>query len=161
MFQGEECLIRVPAHCKPDGNTIARPRSGPLPNPPAEFLLFVYGTLMRDGPRAAVLARQQFLGEARTAPDYALYNLGPYPALVREEGAGRVHGELLAAAASLRERLDQVEGAPQLYRLEEIRLEGVAGPAFAYLYQRDLTGATRLQDGRWDNRRAAPWSGGL
>jgi gamma-glutamylcyclotransferase (GGCT)/AIG2-like uncharacterized protein YtfP len=124
-----------------------------------EFLLFVYGTLMRDGPRAGVLAGQRFLAEARTAPGYALYDLGPYPALVRG-GAGAVRGELFAVAGSLRGRLDRVEVAPQLYRQEEVSLEGVAGPVFAYFYQRGVNGAPPVAGGRWDNRRAAPRGGG-
>ncbi len=123
-----------------------------------EFLLFVYGTLMRDGPRAGVLAGQRFLAEVRTAPGYALHDLGPYPALVRG-GAGAVRGELFAVAGSLRQRLDQIEGAPGLYRLEEVGLEGVAGPVFAYVYQRGVDGAPPVAGGRWDNRRAAPWDG--
>jgi gamma-glutamylcyclotransferase (GGCT)/AIG2-like uncharacterized protein YtfP len=123
-----------------------------------EFLLFVYGTLMRAGPRAGVLAGQRFLAEVRTAPGYALYDLGPYPALVRG-GAGAVRGELFAVAGSLRERLDRVEGAPRLYRLEEVNLDGVADPVFAYVYQQGVNGAPPVAGGRWDNRRAAPRDG--
>jgi gamma-glutamylcyclotransferase (GGCT)/AIG2-like uncharacterized protein YtfP len=125
-----------------------------------DFLLFVYGTLMRDGPRAVVVSGQRFVGEARTRTGYALYDLGPYPALVRQDGAAPVHGELLTVAASLRDYLDQLEGAPDLYRLEEVALEGVAGPAYSYLYQLDPRGAAPIESGRWDNRRAAPWDGG-
>jgi gamma-glutamylcyclotransferase (GGCT)/AIG2-like uncharacterized protein YtfP len=128
--------------------------------PDGDFLLFVYGTLMRDGPRARVLAGQRFLTEARTAPGYALYDLGPYPGLVRRDGAEPARGEVFAVAASLRPVLDRVEGAPLFYRLEEIRLDGVAGPVYAYLYQGDPRNLPLVQGGRWDNRRAAPWDGG-
>jgi gamma-glutamylaminecyclotransferase len=127
--------------------------------PSEEFLLFVYGTLMHDGPRAVVLSGQRLIGNVRTVPGFALYDLGPYPALVRQEGAGAVHGELLSVAADLREYLDQVEGAPDLYRLEDVNLEGVAGTVYAYLYQGSVEGASPITSGRWDNRRAAPWSG--
>ncbi len=133
--------------------------SDPPPPSAGDFLLFVYGTLRRAGPRAGVLAGERFLGEARTAPGYALLDLGPYPALVRRAGAGRVAGELYAVRAALRERLDRVEGTPHLYRLEEVTLEGLAGSAFAYYYQPDPAGAPAVAGGRWDNRRAAPWSG--
>ena len=125
-----------------------------------EFFLFVYGTLMRGGPRASVLASQQFLAEATTASGYALYDLGPYPAMVRQDGASAVHGELLAVSTSLLDELDRVEGAPEMYRLEEIRLNEHAGPVFSYLYQPDTRGRRQIAGGQWDNRRAAPWHGG-
>jgi gamma-glutamylcyclotransferase (GGCT)/AIG2-like uncharacterized protein YtfP len=122
----------------------------------ANFLLFVYGTLMRGGPRAGVVSGQCFAGEARTRAGYALYDLGPYPALVRQDGGGLVHGELLSVATSLRDCLDRLEGAPDHYRLEEVALEGIAGPAYSYFYQGDVRGAAPIECGRWDNRRAAP-----
>jgi gamma-glutamylcyclotransferase (GGCT)/AIG2-like uncharacterized protein YtfP len=131
----------------------------PDPTGSGNFLLFVYGTLMRGGPRAAVVSGQLFVGEARTRQGYALYDLGPYPALVRHDGAGPVHGELLSVTTSLRHSLDQLEGAPDLYRLEEVTLEGIAAPAYSYFYQRDPGGATPIESGRWDNGRAAPWDG--
>ncbi len=126
----------------------------------SDFLLFVYGTLKRDGPRAPVLADQRFLREARTESGYALYDLGPYPGLVRQEGGDPVWGEVFAVAASLRELLDRVEGAPDFYRLEEIRLEGVTGPVYSYFYRGDVRNRPLVPEGRWDNRRAAPWNGG-
>lgn len=128
--------------------------------PDGDFLLFVYGTLMRDGPRAPVLAGQRFVAEARTAPGYALFDLGPYPGLVRREGSAPVRGEVFAVAASLRPLLDRVEGAPHFYRLEEIQLDGVSGPVYAYFYQGDPGKLPQVEGGRWDNRRAAPWDGG-
>ncbi len=128
--------------------------------PAGEFLLFVYGTLMRDGPRAPVLAGQRFLQEARTLPGYALHDLGPYPGLVREEGGASVSGEVFAVSVSLRALLDRVEGAPDFYRLEEIRLEDVPGPVYSYFYRGEVRNMPRVQDGRWDNRRSAPWDGG-
>jgi gamma-glutamylcyclotransferase (GGCT)/AIG2-like uncharacterized protein YtfP len=132
----------------------------PDPASSGTFLLFVYGTLMRGGPRAVVVSGQRFVGEARTREGYALYDLGPYPALVRQAGAGPVHGELLSVATSLRDCLDQIEGAPDLYRLEEVALDGIAGPVYSYLYQRDPGGGTPIKSGRWDNGRAAPLDGG-
>jgi gamma-glutamylaminecyclotransferase len=114
--------------------------------------LFVYGTLMRGGVRHHVLSGQRFLGTARTCPHYALLDLGPYPGLVHRPTAGRaVHGELYEVAASLIETLDRIEGAPSLYRLEPVLIEGRAGDVFAYFYQQDTSGLAFCPGDRWIN----------
>jgi gamma-glutamylcyclotransferase (GGCT)/AIG2-like uncharacterized protein YtfP len=101
----------------------------------------VYGTLMRGGVRHRVLTGQPFLGEARTRPLYALFDLGAYPGLVHRAEDGRaVHGELYEVAADLIERLDRIEGAPSLYRLESVHIENNPGDVFAYFYQQQTTG---------------------
>ena len=121
------------------------------------FTLFVYGTLMRGGVRHHVLAGQRFLGEARTLPRYALFDLGSYPGLVHREPDSRaVHGELYEVAAALRGRLDRIEGAPSLYRLEPVLMEGHDGEVFAYFYRRDVAGRPLCEGDRWDNGGAAP-----
>ncbi len=113
------------------------------------FLLFVYGTLMRDGVRARHLEGQRFLGAARTVPRYALYDLGAYPGLVEENPGSAVAGELYEVETGLIALLDRVEGAPELYRLLPIELEGRNETVHAYVYQRDTAGHPRLAEGRW------------
>jgi len=114
------------------------------------FLLFVYGTLMRGGVRHRLLAGQRFLGEARTLPRYALFDLGEYPGMVWRDGDGRVvFGELYDVATRLLPELDAEEGAPKLFRREPVELEGRDGPVFAYLYQRSVEGALPCPGGRW------------
>jgi gamma-glutamylaminecyclotransferase len=115
--------------------------------------LFAYGTLMRGGVRHPVLADQRFLGEARTRPYYALFDLGAYPGLVRSAGEGRViHGELYEIDAGLIGRLDRIEGAPSLFRLEPILIDGHAGEVVAYFYQGNVEGFPPCADGRWKNQ---------
>lgn len=114
------------------------------------FLLFVYGTLMRGGVRQRVLSGQNFLGEARTCPLYALYDLGAYPGLVQCANDGRsIHGELYEVATTLIERLDHIEGAPSLFRLEPVHIEDHPGDVFAYFYQESTAGFTLCVEGRW------------
>ncbi|HEY7157810.1 MAG TPA: gamma-glutamylcyclotransferase family protein [Gemmataceae bacterium] len=114
--------------------------------------LFVYGTLMRGGVRHGVLAEQRFLGEARTRPHYALFDLGTYPGLVHHEEGGRaIFGELYEVAASLIKRLNRIEGAPSLFRLEPVLIEGNTDEVFAYIYQRDTDGYSLCVEGRWTN----------
>jgi gamma-glutamylcyclotransferase (GGCT)/AIG2-like uncharacterized protein YtfP len=99
-----------------------------------------------------VLAGQRFLGEARTRPSYELLDLGAHPGLVRREPEGRsVAGELYEVAVDQVPLLDEIEGAPALFRLEPIALEGVQGPAFAYFYQPAPAGIPRYPGERWQN----------
>ena len=117
------------------------------------MILFVYGTLMRGGVRHHVLEKQRFLGEARTRPLYALFDLGAYPGLVHRTDDGRaVHGELYEIAADLIERLDRIEDAPSLYRLELVRIDGYGGEVFGYFYQGSVEGFAVCEDNRWKNK---------
>jgi gamma-glutamylcyclotransferase (GGCT)/AIG2-like uncharacterized protein YtfP len=116
------------------------------------FLLFVYGTLQRGGVRHHFLQNQPFLGDARTLPFYALFDLEHYPGLVHRPAEGRsVRGELYRVETRLRDRLDREEGAPALFRLEPVALEGVDGPAYAYLYQRSVEGRALCEQDHWAN----------
>ena len=51
--------------------------------------------------------------------------------------------------------LDEVEGAPVLFRLEPVELEGPdgSGPTYAYFYQPHSRGLPAYQADVWDNRR--------
>lgn len=116
-------------------------------------ILFVYGTLMRSGVRHRVLADQRFLGEVRTRSEYVLFDLGAYPGLVHSASEGRaIHGELYEIDANLIARLDRIEGAPCLFRLEPIRIDGCSGEVFAYFYQSSIEGYSRCEDNRWKNQ---------
>jgi gamma-glutamylcyclotransferase (GGCT)/AIG2-like uncharacterized protein YtfP len=118
------------------------------------FTLFVYGTLMRNGSRHRTLAGQRFLGEAHTRPLYSLYDLGSYPGLVscRPEDGQAIAGELYQVATTLLPRLDRIEGAPELYRLEPILIAEHSGPVFAYFYQGDIRNRRLCVPPRWENR---------
>lgn len=118
------------------------------------LILFVYGTLMRGGVPHRVLANQRFLGEACTLPHYALFDLSAYPCLVHSAAEGRaIHGELYEIDASLIARLDSIEGAPSLFRLEPILIEDYTGDVFAYFYQQDTEGFLLCKENRWKNKR--------
>lgn len=93
--------------------------------------LFVYGTLMRCEPNAGWLGHARFLGVARTAPAYALVDLGPYPGLL-PGAAGVVEGELYEVDAPTLARLDELEEHPTVYRRAPIAL-GDGSTAHAYL----------------------------
>jgi len=87
--------------------------------------LFVYGTLKRGHGGAAALADQHFVGEARTQPDYRMYDCVAYPALVAvEPGSGQaIEGELWDVDERCLRRIDEVEGVHVgLYERGPVRL---------------------------------------
>jgi gamma-glutamylcyclotransferase (GGCT)/AIG2-like uncharacterized protein YtfP len=125
-----------------------------MPGKAPRFLLFVYGTLKRGGCRHGPLAGQRFRGETRTRPGYALYDLGSYPGLTPIGDAGQaVHGEIYEVEEILLSWLDTVEGSPDWFKRELIDVEGFSEPVWAYFYQGDPTGKSRIISGRWDNDR--------
>jgi gamma-glutamylaminecyclotransferase len=122
----------------------------PTAHQPGTFTLFVYGTLKRGGCRHGPLAGQRFLGEAHTAPQYRLYDLGSYPGLVRAEDGGVVHGELYEVDRELVPLLDRLEGAPAWFDLAPVEIAGRAGPAWAYYIVQIPEGRRIVADGRWE-----------
>jgi gamma-glutamylcyclotransferase (GGCT)/AIG2-like uncharacterized protein YtfP len=118
--------------------------------------LFVYGTLMRGGVLHRVLVGQRFLGDVQTRPHYALFNLGAYPGLVYRAGGWAIHGELYEIAPDLIEQLDHIEGAPSLFRLEPVLIDGQSGEVFAYFYQQETLGWPLCAEGRWTNEGLTP-----
>jgi gamma-glutamylcyclotransferase (GGCT)/AIG2-like uncharacterized protein YtfP len=124
------------------------------------FVLFVYGTLKRGGVRYPLLAGQRFLDEARTVPRYALFDLVHCPGLVHCETAGRsIHGELYRVETGLLRMLDQVEGAPTVFRLEPILIEGMDESVFAYFFQRSTQGRALCDNNCWVNSSVAAGGG--
>lgn len=115
--------------------------------------IFVYGTLKRGQLRAATLADQEFLGQAVTAAEYWMFDLGSYPGLVDADpnlGAS-VSGEVYRVDARCRRELDEIECVDEgLYELREVRLDagaGVAsidGPVCAYFYLGSIEGCRRM-----------------
>ena len=92
-------------------------------------LLFVYGTLKRGCRNHHHLAGQSWVGVARTAPGYRLYDLGGYPGLaVFAEDRTGVSGEVWSVEPAALQRLDAFEGVHTgLYRRGPIALQ----PPFA------------------------------
>jgi gamma-glutamylcyclotransferase (GGCT)/AIG2-like uncharacterized protein YtfP len=88
-------------------------------------VLFVYGSLKRGGRHHAELRGARFLGEASTAPGYALEALGEYLALVaRPHAVGAVPGELFQVDAELLALLDEFEGPDYRRTLIELAPRG-------------------------------------
>lgn len=73
-----------------------------------QLLVFVYGSLLRGLHLHGYLDNSRFVGQATIAG--SLRDLGHFPALVLDEGDGRVAGEVYAVTADTLNSLDRVEG---------------------------------------------------
>lgn len=126
-------------------------------------LIFVYGTLMRGDCRHAVLAGQQFMGEARTEPAYRMFDVGTFPGLVEAADGLEVEGEVWRVDERCLARLDAVEGVDEgLYARRPIRLQAPfeTAPVEAYFYLQSTAGL-RDCEWRWHGRsRGMNWEGG-
>jgi gamma-glutamylcyclotransferase (GGCT)/AIG2-like uncharacterized protein YtfP len=127
-----------------------------IPIPPAlpleGRLLFVYGTLMRGQINAHRLRDSTFCGHVKTLPEWDLANLGMFPALV--EGMSRVYGELWLVTDETLERIDILEGVPDLYKRIELEVTGMPGGALvvnAYFYPHDIPQDIRLLEPDMNN----------
>lgn len=104
--------------------------------------LFVYGTLMRGECREDSLAGQEYLGPAETAPEYRMFNVGEYPALVASTPGLSVTGELWRVDESKLAELDEVEEVDEgLYVRQPVRLQpphdALAVQTYVYLQEVD------------------------
>lgn len=112
---------------------------------PPRVRLFVDGTLRRGGANHARLRGATYLGPAETEARFALYDRGPYPALVAA-GGNAIEGEVYAIGRPLLARLDRFEGHPTLYRRVTLSLRG-AGPAEGYVWAGALPAGARFVAG--------------
>ncbi len=119
--------------------------------------LFVYGTLKRGGRNHALLAGQEFLGLARTAPRYRLFGRRSYPCLIEDSNGYAVEGELWRIGEAALPGLDEYEGAPLLFERRPVEVESEEGRVFAYVYLGELAGLSECGS-RWDEagERTAP-----
>jgi gamma-glutamylaminecyclotransferase len=114
----------------------------------AKTILFVYGTLKRGQRNYFRIADQVFLGEAVTAPGYRVFDLGPFPGLVRDEASGlAIRGELFAVGDRCLAELDAFEGDAGAFVRELIEVNGQER-VWAYYWNREIPSGTESGD-RW------------
>jgi gamma-glutamylaminecyclotransferase len=115
------------------------------------FHLFVYGTLRGGESNHARLDGALALGAVKTAPEFDLFNIGPYPALVAG-GTTAVVGELYDVPVSMLAALDVYEEVPILFKRGRIPLED-GRLVEAYVLDRDqVRGRRRIRSGDWRAR---------
>ncbi len=108
--------------------------------------VFVYGTLMKNCyNHENYLGGQKFLGRA-VLPGYALYNLGSYPGVVRDEEE-RVLGEVYEIDQQVLEQLDWLEDNGWLYTRQSawIWLNKVRVSAEVYVWNGTVRKEQRIE----------------
>jgi gamma-glutamylaminecyclotransferase len=111
-------------------------------------LLFVYGTLKRGGTNHHYMAGQKFVGAARTAPGFRLYELIGHPGMIAlDSDRDGVTGEVWSVDDAGLKILDEFEGIEiGLYRRERVPLQAPFADRHvdAYIYAHDVEGLKDL-----------------
>lgn len=131
-----------------------------------DSVVFVYGSLKRGESNHRLLAEAEFLGRGRTEPLFALYCLGPWPAMIRTtESPTAVEGELYRIGDRLLEQLDHFEAVGELYERQSIKVanldDGGTHMAWVYLYLPQVPAEVDPLSGRstdWRRWPGAWWS---
>ncbi|GAA5645720.1 MULTISPECIES: gamma-glutamylcyclotransferase family protein [Vibrio] len=113
-----------------------------------QHLVFVYGTLRQGQRHHDFLADSQLLGSHETLPEFALYDLGSYPALIN--GHQSIQGEVYLIDDATLQRLDILEDVPVEYRRETLTTP--FGEAWIYLYQGSGQLDELVDSGDWCQR---------
>ncbi len=111
-----------------------------------QYLIFVYGTLLRGEVNHGLLEGAEWVGEHRTEPRFTLVHLGAYPGLIAG-GRTAVFGELYRVDSRGLRMLDALEDYPRLYAR---RLLGTAfGRAWTYVYRGPVRDRPAIPSGDW------------
>jgi very-short-patch-repair endonuclease/gamma-glutamylcyclotransferase (GGCT)/AIG2-like uncharacterized protein YtfP len=125
----------------------------------AHDLLFVYGTLvpgLEPAPMSDIVRQMTRVGPATIRG--RLYDLGPYPGVLLDDGDALVKGKLVRVPPDCWQRLDRYEACPLpdssdglFRRIRTTATRDVGQPVvcWVYVYNRDVTRATLVEGGCW------------
>lgn len=116
----------------------------------SDALVFVYGSLKRGMANHGQLDGARWLGEAQLQ-GLALYDLGPFPmAVISNDDAAVLQGEIHAVTAPHLQALDRFEGVPRLYERQAWRLED-GRRVWVYVGRaQQVRHVNRIASGRWN-----------
>ena len=104
--------------------------------------VFVYGTLKREFYNHTLLENSEFIGEVVTKEKYPMVNVEEYfPYLINEVGVGHnIKGELFKIDDETFAKLDILEGYPDLYARENIKVisYGIEMSAITYFVKEKI-----------------------
>jgi len=117
--------------------------------------VFVYGTLRRGQSNHRLLASAKFVGVGRTAAEYSMFSLGPFPGVV-EGGTTSIVGEIYDVGDDTLAALDSLEGTPTMYSRETLVLDVPNGMVVEwYVWNQGWQPGRLLAGGDWLERRTA------
>jgi len=105
----------------------------------------VYGSLRVGLHNHSLLAGSEFVGEFKTSPEFKMYSLGSFPAIVPDAGGYPITVELYDVDAYTFRRLDQLEGCPDWYQRKQIQV----GEHTAWIYYHTELHDTEVLSGNW------------
>lgn len=108
--------------------------------------VFVYGSLKRGYGNHHFLEKSMYQGNIVTHPEYTMYSLGAFPAVV-EGGDTSIHGEVYEVTDSTMEALDFLEGYPSFYNRKKIST--MYGDAWMYYHDEEPSHAGVVESGEW------------
>lgn len=112
--------------------------------------LFVYGTLKRGRGNHRLLGNAKFIGEGETVEKYKMYDIG-VPIVVKGSPHVRIKGELYMVDEKILKQCDSLEGHPDMYKREKIKVEvkGRQYWAWMYFWVKPVTSKVVIEDGEW------------
>lgn len=114
-------------------------------------LVAVYGTLKRGCSNHVLLQHARFVGDD-CLTCITLYDLGPYPG-ARLESSDGIDIEVFAVDDQQLQQLDELEEylatAPDQGMYDRCQVRTQFGPAWIYIYNREVDLATALRSGAW------------
>ena len=126
-----------------DGCTVCEPEGKDM------IRVAVYGSLKRGFGNHYLLAnRGLFLGAWLSGPDYSMYNLGAFPAVIK--GDTSIVCEVYQVDEPTLEHLDRLEGHPEFYKRELVPTE-LWGDVWLYVFteQEDIIKRAVISNGFW------------
>lgn len=111
--------------------------------------VFVYGSLrIGFGNHSNFLGNSDFIGKAKTLPQYSIFSLGPFPGVIKN-GETSIQGEIYSVTEEELGRLDSLESHPNWYKREVIETD--KGDAWIYLLDSERYGDKEIiKSGIWE-----------
>ena len=120
-----------------------------------EHLVFTYGTLKKHHHNNYLLQNSQYLGTGTTVEKYAM-SVCSIPYVYKHKQISVIHGEVYSVDDTTLARLDQLEGHPQWYKREEVKIlvdnADNGQIVTAWLYFNDNVTGELVLSGRFEQR---------
>ena len=110
--------------------------------------LFVYGTLKKQYSRNDILSAASFIKEIKSLPRYTMIDLGAFPGIL-DSGINVIYGELYEVDDSILEMCDLIEGHPNFYSRQFIKLEFDINAEAYFLPQSKYKDYPEIKSGLW------------